>query len=192
MEKLVAEINGQLPPVFNAEIRLSCYESPLGDMIIGAMDNGICMVEFHDRIRLGKEFLQLAKELEACYAIGENKHSEKVKEELDLYFNRKLQHFTVPLVLTGTEFQQKVFESLKEIPFGKTVTYKHQSQKLGDVKAIRAVATANGVNRIAIILPCHRVIGSDGSFVGYAGGIWRKKALLELESGLIQTQMLFE
>lgn len=192
MKNLVTEVNAQLPPEFDGKILLSYYNSPLGDMIIGVLDEGLCLLEFHDRIRLGKEFLQLAKELGAHYAEGGNEHSEKTIKELDLYFKRELQHFTVPFVLTGTEFQRKVFESLKEIPFGRTVTYKDQSLKLGDMKAIRAVATANGVNRIAIMLPCHRVIGSDGSLVGYAGGIWRKKALLELESGSVQMQLSFE
>lgn len=192
MKDLVTEVNAQLPPEFDGKILLSYYNSPLGDMIIGVLAEGLCLLEFHDRIRLGKEFLQLAKELGAHYAEGGNEHSEKTIQELDLYFNRELQHFTVPFVLTGTEFQRKVFESLKEIPFGRTVTYKDQSLKLGDMKAIRAVATANGVNRIAIMLPCHRVIGSDGSLVGYAGGIWRKKALLELESGSVQMQLSFE
>lgn len=192
MEKLVAEVNAQLNPAFTTRILLSRYNSPLGEMVIGVLDEGICLLEFHDRIRLGQEFLQLAKELEARYAAGENRHSEQARTELELYFKKKLAQFTVPVVLTGTAFQRKVFESLKEIPFGKTVTYKDQSLKLGDIKAIRAVATANGVNRIAIMLPCHRVIGSDGSLVGYAGGIWRKKALLELESGAVQMQMLFE
>lgn len=192
MEKLVTEINAQLPSEFRGKVMLSSYDSPLGEMIVGALDEGICLLEFHDRIRLGKEFLQLANDLKAQYVTGGNRHSEKAKKELDLYFNKQLQKFSVPLVLTGTEFQQRVFESLKEIPFGKTVTYKDQSLKLGDMKAIRAVATANGVNRIAIVLPCHRVIGSDGSLVGYAGGIWRKKALLELESGSVQMKFTFE
>jgi len=84
--------------------------------------------------------------------------------------------------LKGTGFQKKVWEELLKIPFGKTITYKELALKLGDLKAIRAVAAANGANPVSVIVPCHRVIGSDGSLTGYAGGLWRKRWLLEHES----------
>jgi methylated-DNA-[protein]-cysteine S-methyltransferase len=104
------------------------------------------------------------------------------KTQLDEYFSRKREAFTLPLDLKGTEFQKKVWAELLNIPFGKTVSYKELSIRLGDVKAIRAVAAANGANPVSIIVPCHRVIGSDGSPTGYAGGLWRKQWLLEHES----------
>lgn len=103
-------------------------------------------------------------------------------QQLDEYFNKKRTNFTIKLNPKGTEFQQKVWKELSQVPFGKTRTYLEQSKKLGDIKAIRAVASANGKNPIWIIIPCHRIIGSDGSLTGYAGGIWRKKWLLEHES----------
>jgi len=102
--------------------------------------------------------------------------------QLNEYFDGKRNNFTFKLNPTGTEFQQKVWKGLLEIPFGKTMSYMELSKKLGDVKAIRAVASANGKNPLWIVVPCHRVIGTDGSLTGYAGGLWRKKWLLEHEN----------
>lgn len=192
MEQLITDVNDKITENLEERILLTYFDSFLGQMIIGAVNEGICLLEFHDRVHLEKELLQLSKSLNARYAIGNNQHSLKLKEELASYFDKDLKQFTVSLVVTGTDFQQKVFKALQEIPYGKTVSYKQQSEKLGDLKAIRAVATANGLNRIAIVIPCHRVIGSDGSFVGYAGGIWRKKALLALESESVQTVFHFD
>lgn len=110
--------------------------------------------------------------------------------QLQDYFEGKSNDFTFKLNPSGTEFQQKVWKGLLEIPFGKTMSYLELSKKLGDVKAIRAVASANGKNPIWIVVPCHRVIGTDGSLTGYAGGLWRKKWLLEHENPTTQ-QSLF-
>ncbi len=110
--------------------------------------------------------------------------------ELNDYFQGKRTHFDFKLNPKGTEFQQKVWQALLEIPYGKTCSYMDLSKKLGDVKAIRAVASANGKNPLWIVVPCHRVIGTDGSLTGYAGGLWRKKWLLEHENPTAQ-QTLF-
>lgn len=113
----------------------------------------------------------------------------KLKEaviQLQEYFEGKRTHFTFLLHPSGTEFQKKVWQELLNIPFGKTCSYLELSKKLGDVKAIRAVAAANGKNPLWIVVPCHRVIGSDGSLTGYAGGLWRKKWLLEHENPSVQ------
>ena len=110
--------------------------------------------------------------------------------QINEYFAKKRTHFDFKLNPKGTEFQQKVWQSLLQIPFGKTRTYLEQSKVLGDVKAIRAVASANGKNPLWIVVPCHRVIGTDGSLTGYAGGLWRKKWLLEHENPTNQ-QSLF-
>jgi methylated-DNA-[protein]-cysteine S-methyltransferase len=110
--------------------------------------------------------------------------------QLQEYFEGKRTEFTFKLNPKGTEFQQKVWQELLNIPFGKTTSYMDLSKKLGDVKAIRAVASANGKNPLWIVVPCHRVIGSDGSLTGYAGGLWRKRWLLEHESPS-QQQRLF-
>ncbi len=111
----------------------------------------------------------------------------QVKTQLAEYFSGQRKTFDLNLKPHGTDFQQKVWNALLEIPFGKTVSYHHQAVKLGDVKSIRAVASANGKNPIAIIIPCHRVIGSDGTLTGYAGGLHRKQKLLELETGVKQS-----
>ena len=97
--------------------------------------------------------------------------------------------FTIPLRTTGSPFQQRVWKELLNIPFATTTSYMKVAMQLGDLKSIRAVGTANGRNPIAIIIPCHRVIGSDGKLVGYGGGLWRKKWLLEFESGSHQVGM---
>ncbi|MEM6722242.1 MAG: methylated-DNA--[protein]-cysteine S-methyltransferase [Bacteroidota bacterium] len=110
--------------------------------------------------------------------------------QLEDYFAGKRTEFDLPLTPKGTDFQQKVWQELNKIPFGKTCSYLDLSKKLGDVKAIRAVASANGKNPLWIVIPCHRVIGSDGSLTGYAGGLWRKKWLLDHENPVKQ-QSLF-
>jgi methylated-DNA-[protein]-cysteine S-methyltransferase len=109
--------------------------------------------------------------------------------QFNQYFEGKRTNFTFKMNPTGTEFQQKVWKGLLEIPFGKTMSYLELSKKLGDVKAIRAVASANGKNPLWIVVPCHRVIGTDGSLTGYAGGLWRKKWLLEHENPSTQVSL---
>jgi len=116
---------------------------------------------------------------------------EIAKQQLAEYFEGKRTSFDIPLTFVGTQFQKHVWNELLEIPIGKTDTYLGLSKKLGNVKAIRAVATANGANALSIIVPCHRVIGSEGKLVGYAGGLPAKKKLLELEGVLINNQTKF-
>lgn len=117
-------------------------------------------------------------------------HLEQAVIQLQEYFEGKRTHFDLKLNPKGTDFQQSVWQELLNIPFGKTLSYMELSKKIGDVKAIRAVAAANGKNPLWIVIPCHRVIGTDGSLTGYAGGLWRKKWLLELENPTNQ-QSLF-
>lgn len=184
----ISRLNSSLSNNSN-KILLTDFVSPLGKMFLGATERGICLVEFYDRINFDKTLLKLAQSLNAQFIYDTNAHLLQLKEELTLYFDKKLQEFTVPLILTGSPFQQKVFQSLLKIRYGSTSTYKKQAIVLGDVKAIRAVATANGLNKIAILVPCHRIIGSNGSMVGYAGGIHRKEALLQLENALHKHQL---
>ncbi|WKW46761.1 methylated-DNA--[protein]-cysteine S-methyltransferase [Myroides sp. JBRI-B21084] len=174
----------------SVSISVSTYNSPLGTVLIAATCEGICLVEFDSRIHLKKNVLKLATQLNGFFVNNENEYINQLKVELGLYFNQKLQKFTVPLVFSGTPFQQKVFQSLLAIPYGTTTTYKKQAVQLGNVKAIRAVATANGLNKIAIVVPCHRVVGSNGELVGYAGGLNKKQALLQLEGTLNQNQLV--
>lgn len=161
-------------------------ETPLGEMIACATDKGICLLEFNDRKKLDGQFEKLAKDLNANIVEQENKHFALLKKELEAYFNHDLKIFTVPLYLVGTEFQKKVWQALLTIPYGKTVSYLQQSESMGNPLSIRAVANANGMNKIAIIVPCHRVIGSNGKLTGYAGGLERKQFLLNLEKGITE------
>lgn len=160
-------------------------QTPLGEMIACAIDQGICLLEFTDRKNIEKQLKMLSKNLKAEMVEKEHIHFLQLEKELKEYFDGNRSQFEVPLFTTGTEFQEKVWQLLREIPMGETRTYKQQSEFLGNPKAIRAVGTANGINKIAILIPCHRVIGSSGELVGYAGGIWRKQKLLELEKAIL-------
>lgn len=114
---------------------------------------------------------------------------DKCVDQLQQYFHGKSFHFDLPVLQPGTEFQKTIWDLLMKIPFGKTISYKQLTSQFGDMKAIRAVASANGRNDLAIIVPCHRVIGTNGSLTGYAGGLWRKKWLLGHESRFRQMEI---
>lgn len=157
-------------------------ETPLGTMVVCAVEEGICLLEFTDRKMLETELKAIAKLLNATIIQGHNKHFNKLEEQLNEYFSGKRTLFTVPLVTPGTAFQNKVWKALQEIPYGTTRSYKEQAIAIGNPECVRAVANANGMNRISILIPCHRVIGADGQLTGYGGGLWRKKYLLELEA----------
>lgn len=166
-------------------IHQKTIQTPLGEMFACAVDKGVCLLEFTDRKNIEKQLKSLSKTLNAEIVEKDHPHFKQLEDELKEYFEEKRDKFEVPLFITGTEFQEKVWKLLCEIPLGETRTYKQQSEFLGNPKAIRAVGTANGINKIAILIPCHRVIGSNGELVGYAGGIWRKQKLLELEKAIL-------
>ena len=166
-------------------VDLKRIETPLGTMIACANENGICMLEFSDRKALPTELKEISKHFDANIVQGENPHFKTLEKELEEYFEGKRKDFTVPLAPVGTDFQKKVWEILRTIPYGTTRTYQQQADILGIPKAVRAVANANGLNKISIIIPCHRVIGSNGTLTGYGGGIWRKQKLLELEKAIL-------
>jgi AraC family transcriptional regulator of adaptative response/methylated-DNA-[protein]-cysteine methyltransferase len=136
--------------------------TPLGPMIAGATEEGLCLLEFADRRMLETQFKRLVKLLDCSFVIGDNKFIEQVSEETNEYFSGKLNKFKVSLVLPGSEFQKRVWNELIKIPFGQTTSYEEIAIRIGNPNAVRAVATANGDNRLAIIVPCHRVIGKDG------------------------------
>jgi len=167
-------------------INICRIETPLGTMFAGAVEQGICLLEFTDRRMLETELKTLAKKLNAVIVQGANKHFDLLKQELEEYFEGKRKKFTVQLFTLGTDFQQSVWTKLQSITYGDTRSYKQQAVSIGKPNAVRAVANANGMNRIAIIIPCHRVIGDDGNLTGYGGGLWRKKYLLDLEKRGLQ------
>ncbi|MFV8365631.1 methylated-DNA--[protein]-cysteine S-methyltransferase [Flavobacterium sp. XS1P27] len=153
----------------------ACIKTPLGIATIIGDENGISVISVADEGEISNTIPAVLHEA----VLQLNDYFEGIRTDFDFTLNPK-----------GTEFQQKVWKGLLEIPFGKTCSYMDLSKKLGDVKAIRAVASANGKNPLWIVVPCHRVIGTDGSLTGYAGGLWRKKWLLEHENPTTQ-QSLF-
>lgn len=155
--------------------------TPLGPMMVGVTDEGLCLLEFTDRRMLERQLEILKKKLKAEMVTGKHPFIEQAQTQLNEYFEGKRKQFKIPLVAPGSAFQHKVWNALMEIPYGSTRSYKQQAHEVGDVKAVRAVARANGENRISIIIPCHRIIGSDGSIVGYGGGVHRKQWLLKHE-----------
>ncbi|MCF0072746.1 methylated-DNA--[protein]-cysteine S-methyltransferase [Dyadobacter sp. CY261] len=162
-------------------IDLKRIETPLGTMFACAVKAGVCLLEFTDRKMLETEFKILSKALNATIIQGKNDHFETLERELSEYFTGKRKQFTVPMVTPGSRFQNMVWEALRAVPYGETVSYQQQAATIERPDAIRAVANANGMNKISILVPCHRVIGTDGSLTGYGGGIWRKQWLLALE-----------
>ena len=168
--------------LLKTKIYTTVMESPLGRIILGSTNKGLCLLEFDDEKRINNHFNQFKKYWDVEIIEEETSITTTTKNQLAAYFLNQQTTFDVPLDLAGTAFQLKVWNELLKIPFGSTRSYKEQAIAVGNLKAIRAVATANGENRVSIIIPCHRIIGSDGSLTGYGGGIWRKQKLLELET----------
>ena len=164
-------------------IVVSWLESPLGPIVTAANDSGICLLEFTDRRMLETQFTTLKKLFSCSIVPGENEHLTKLKSELEAYFVGRLQQFSVPLVYPGSPFQVRVWNELLHIPYGKTCSYEELARRIGTASGQRAVGHANGTNRIAILIPCHRVVNKDGKLGGYGGGLWRKQHLLDLEKG---------
>ncbi len=162
--------------------------TPLGPMIAMASENGVCLLEFVERKMLETQIKRLIKYLNCVIVPGFNEHLKNLKKQLDEYFSGKRMDFDVPLDLPGTKFQLSVWNELQKLPYGKTTSYESIAKQIENKNAVRAVATANGDNRLAIVIPCHRVIGKDGKLRGYGGGLWRKKWLLDFEQ---RTQSLF-
>lgn len=155
--------------------------TPLGAMRVCATEDGICLLEFADKPDLENKLAELQRRLNAPIGVGENAHIKQLKIELAEYFSGIRSDFSIPLHTLGTDFQNAVWQALGTIPFGETASYQEQATRLNNPKAVRAVAKANSMNRIAIVIPCHRVIGKDGSLTGYAGGLERKRWLLDHE-----------
>ena len=156
-------------------------ESPLGPLLAGTSDHGICLLEYTDRRMLESNLATLQKRFRCAIVPGEHKWLRQLQRELAAYFEGRLRKFTLPIALRGTSFQEKVWRELQSIPHGETISYDELARRIDQPTAQRAVARANGMNRICILIPCHRVIGKDGSLTGYGGGLWRKRLLLQLE-----------
>ena len=170
-------------------IQTAYFITKYGELIIGSMGDKLCLCDWRYRKMRASVDERIQNGLDAGYVDEGSEIIEETKAQLSRYFNGERRAFDLPLMLVGSEFQKQVWNALLQIPFGKTETYAGLSKKLGDEKAIRAVAAANGANAISIIVPCHRILGSDGSLTGYAGGLEAKKKLLQLENAFLQGEL---
>ncbi|WP_038247637.1 methylated-DNA--[protein]-cysteine S-methyltransferase [Ghiorsea bivora] len=162
-------------------IQVQYFHTPAGELILGVYDNQLCMADWRYRKTRKSIDARLQKGLSVTYIEEDTAVLQQARQELDEYFNRQRQNFNIPLLMVGTDFQKQVWRELIDIPYGTTSSYLVLSKSIGNEKAVRAVASANGANAISIMIPCHRIIGSDGSLVGYAGGLPAKRKLLALE-----------
>ena len=164
-------------------ILLDWVPSPVGPLLLGATADGLCLLEFGDHRTLEGHSEKLATLFRAPLTPGRNQWIEAARTQLAEYFRGERHDFDLPLVIRGTPFQEKVWQALLEIPYGETWSYRDVATRVGAPKATRAVGTANGRNRLAIVIPCHRVVNADGKLGGSGGGLWRKQYLLDLERG---------
>lgn len=164
-----------------SDISIQYYKSSFGELIIGTFNKELCLCDWRYRRQRDNIDHRIKKGLNANYKEESNDVIEQTIHQLKAYSIGDLKEFDLPLLFVGTDFQKRVWSALMTIPYGQTETYLGLSKTMGDEKAIRAVASANGANAISIIVPCHRIIGSNGKLVGYAGGLSAKQKLLNLE-----------
>ncbi len=166
------------------EIYIKDYESPVGEILLGSYDGKLCLSDWRYRKMRSTIDTRIQKKLHAQYVENSSEVIEQTITQFEEYFAHKRKVFDIPLLMLGTDFQKSVWEGLLKIPYGTTASYLELAKNIGNEKAVRAVASANGANAISILIPCHRIIGSDGSLTGYAGGLDVKKKLLEIENNL--------
>lgn len=163
------------------QINIQYFKTVYGELILGSYQQQLCLCDWRYRKMRRQVDKRLQSQLDACYVENSDSTIEQAILELTQYMVGKRQNFTVELCLVGTEFQQSVWRQLQQVEYARVATYSELASELGNLKAIRAVAAANGANALSIIVPCHRIIGSDGKLVGYAGGLETKRKLLNLE-----------
>nr|WP_319401407.1 methylated-DNA--[protein]-cysteine S-methyltransferase [uncultured Carboxylicivirga sp.] len=171
-------------------VSIQYYYSPVGELIIGDYNNQICLCDWRYRKMRSSVDNRIKDGLKAEFIENKTDLIQTTIKQLNEYFQKQRTHFDIPLKFIGTTFQQEVWKSLLTIPYGQTESYLGLSKRLGNPKAIRAVASANGANALSIIVPCHRIVGSKGELTGYAGGLPAKKKLLELENALSNKHQL--
>jgi AraC family transcriptional regulator of adaptative response/methylated-DNA-[protein]-cysteine methyltransferase len=164
-------------------IAITCLDSPVGPLVTGAIAEGVCLLEFGDRQRVEQQAQRLARRFGGPLVSEDHPHLRQLAAELSQYWSGLRRSFTVPLAVRGTPFEEATWQALREVPWGETRSYGDIAVAIGNPGAVRAVGSANGRNRIAIVIPCHRVVNADGKLGGYGGGLWRKRRLLELEQG---------
>lgn len=171
------------------KIKIQYFKTPYGELIIGSFEDKLCLCDWRYRKMRESIDKRIKKGLNSDFIEESSDVIEITKAQLTEYFADERKEFDVPLLFVGSDFQKSIWDALMQIPYGTTNTYLGLSRIIGNEKAIRAVATANGANAISIIVPCHRIIGSDGKMVGYAGGLAVKKKLLSLENALYESQL---
>lgn len=171
------------------QISFQYFKSPVGELKIGTFKNKLCICDWRYRKQRNKIDQRISRFLDSAWIENSNSLIEETLAQLMQYFKKERTEFELPFLLAGTEFQKQVWNQLMRIPFGKTLSYAKLADQMNNPLGIRAIASANGANAISILIPCHRIIGSDGSLVGYAGGIPAKKQLLQLEGALNSVQL---
>ena len=169
--------------VLNGEVLMDWIDTPVGPLLAGATSSALVLLEFSERNILQQQLDSVRRRFNRSLRPGTNVWLASLRAQLDEYFSGRRRDFELPLEYPGTAFQERVWSTLLKIPYGETWSYLDRARRLGDIRATRAVGTANGMNRIAIVIPCHRVINANGKLGGYGGGLWRKQILLDLERG---------
>ncbi|HIE65823.1 MAG TPA: methylated-DNA--[protein]-cysteine S-methyltransferase [Nitrospiria bacterium] len=162
-------------------INIQYYKTSYGELVLGSFEEKLCMCDWRYRRMRTTIDARLCKGLQTTFIEKDNAILRRTRKQLVEYFDHKREYFDIPLLMIGTEFQKSVWNALLKIPFGTSSSYLNLAEKIINKKAVRAVANANGANAISILIPCHRIIGSKGELVGYAGGLQAKKKLLKLE-----------
>jgi methylated-DNA-[protein]-cysteine S-methyltransferase len=168
-------------------ISIQTYKSPIGELLLGSYEDTLCLADMKYRRMRTTIDKRIQQGLSATYIEQSSPIIGETISQFEAYFAGELRDFDIPLRMVGTAFQKSVWEALIQIPYGSTTSYLELARNLGNEKSVRAVAAANGANAIAILIPCHRIIGSNGDLVGYAGGLPAKKRLLELENNLFSS-----
>ena len=164
-----------------SQIKIQFYKTRIGDLILGSFEEKLCLLDFRYRKMRKAVDSRIKNGLNAEFVENDSEVIQQAKKQLDEYLGGDRKKFSLPLLIVGTEFQKSVWQSLMKVPYGITSTYLQLAKNIGNERAVRAVASANGANALSLIIPCHRIIGSDGQLVGYGGGLSVKKRLLNLE-----------
>lgn len=175
--------SSKIPQVLSRmdQIEICHYKSKMGELILGSYQEQLCLLDFRYRKMRQTVDARIRQALNAEFVVGENDILASTKIQLDEYLTGGRKQFDLPMLMVGSEFQKSVWRALVQVPYGATSTYLELARAIGNEKAVRAVANANGANAIAFIIPCHRIIGSNGQLIGYGGGLSAKKRLLNLE-----------
>ena len=164
------------------QINIQYYKTSVGELLLGSFEGKLCLLDYRYRKMRNAVDKRIQTAAKANYVEQSDEVTETAKQQIDEYLTGNRTTFDIPLIMFGTVFQKRVWKALIEVPYGATSSYLQLAKSINNEKAVRAVATANGANAMSIIIPCHRIIGSDGSLVGYAGGLPAKKRLLSLEN----------